>query len=102
MGRDTVTVLAKCRARGIKEILQRVEVCALVPGDEIVKPGFLQVYGEDKDGYATLSANAGTRFVVIGNIDREIVARVIAGDDIGRVVSQVARVGATVLKVVAV
>ncbi|OHU47430.1 hypothetical protein BKG82_26250 [Mycobacteroides chelonae] len=83
---------AKCRARGITHVLKRTLVVDLAAGDHIVIPGFLQVYTEDKDGYASFRADAGTKYVVVSNQDNTLTARLVMSEGLdvadGRVVTQ--------------
>lgn len=94
-----MNVIEKCKARGISEVLRRTLADELAPGDHIVKPPFLCVYSEDKDGYASLRAEAGTRFTVIDNEGGRLTARKI---ETGEIVSQDIPLGGTLLKVVTV
>jgi hypothetical protein len=46
-----------------RQRVQRTPISAMNVGDEFVTPKFLQAYGEDKDGFTTLSAEfAGIRY----------------------------------------
>lgn len=98
---------AKCKARGIAHVLKRTPVRDLVTGDHIVIAGFLQVHTEDKDGYASLRVDAGTKYVVLSNRDNTLTAQVVMSDGLevanGRVVTQaITDKESTTLKVVPV
>lgn len=97
---------ARCRARGITHVLKRTPARELARGDQIVIPGFLQVYVEDRDGYASFRVDAGTKYVVLSSNDGKLVARMIMHNglkvDDGQIVTQSIPVVATCLKVVPV
>lgn len=100
----TPELAAKCKARGVTEVLHRVLVSALNVGDEFVKPGFLQVYAEDSDGYANLSAaHAGERFRVTELTDNRLKASMVSREGLAVTGeserSQIIPRGASVLKV---
>jgi hypothetical protein len=90
--------IAKCKARGIAEVLRNTLVSSLVPGDEFVKPEYLSVYGTDANGYANLRADAGTRFRVTANTGSELTAVRVDGKSLSNTYPSTA----TVLKVIAV
>lgn len=97
-------VITRAKARGLSELLKDTPVVDLATGDQFVKPGYMQVYGVDSDGYASLSAqHAGTRFEVIDNERGVLKARVVRREGIDAtdedVRSQKIPEGAKVLKV---
>ncbi|QBI97059.1 hypothetical protein SEA_FRANCIS47_88 [Mycobacterium phage Francis47] len=87
----------------MNERLQRHVVASLVPGDHMVVPhradpyGLPVVYGEDKQGFASLRVDAGTRYEITGNDGETLTARDVTT---GRIVSQRIPDHASVLKVV--
>lgn len=93
--------IAKCRERGITEVLQSVRVSDLSPGDYFVKPqsltGLPPAYWVDDEGYSSWRADAGIRFEVL-SVGAELSAR----HEDGRVLSQAIVGSPTVLRVVAV
>jgi hypothetical protein len=91
--------IAKCKARGITEVLRDTLVSSLAPGDEFVKPEYLSVYFTDADGYANLRADAGTRFRVTENAGDELSAVRLSD---GKSLSSSYPSTATVLRVVSV
>ncbi|AIY32582.1 hypothetical protein PBI_LUCKY2013_218 [Mycobacterium phage Lucky2013] len=67
------------------EMLRSVQLHEFRPGDHFVKPsrdlyGFPVVYGTDRDGYASLRVDAGTRFEVVAVGDDWVTARHPNGD----------------------
>ncbi len=82
----------------MSERLRRTNVPDLRPGDFIVKPRFLSVYHEDKEGWASLNPTCGTRFEVVAVTPRKLTARRLED---GEVVSQSFNRLVSVLKVVA-
>jgi hypothetical protein len=83
----------------MRELLRRTNVCDLSIGDHIVKPAFLSVYSEDRDGWASHRADAGTRFEVIAASSNEVTARRLRD---GEAISQQFDRTVSVLKVVKV
>lgn len=95
----------RARARGLTEVLRLVPSDDLAVGDEIVQPGLLQVYGTDKDGYATLRADAGSRYRILSHDGVTTTAESLSCDGIPvepQIISQPTPQNAQVLKVIKV